>query len=170
MNDGARSCRILILCVGNPLMGDDGVGNTVRETLEAEWALPDGVRLMDGGVWGLQLLPDVEEATHLLIVDAIDGGSEPGTLLTLDGDAIPAYLERRLSAHEIGVADVLAVTDLCGTRPPILRAVGIQPERVAWAEGLSPVVRDAVPALVELVISTLREWGAGCGKREGIGA
>lgn len=170
MNDRTGGCRILILCVGNPLMGDDGVGTAVREILEAEWALPAGVRLMDGGVWGLQLLPDVEDATHLLIVDAIDGGSAPGTLLTLDGDAIPAYLERRLSAHEIGVADVLAVADLCGTRPPVLRAVGIQPERVVWAEELSPVVRDAVPALVHMVIDTLREWGAGCGKQEKIGA
>jgi len=69
---------VTVLCAGNPLVGDDGLGLAVLERLRAGWDWPDDVLLEDGGTWGLALLPVIEATDRLLVVDAINVGGAPG--------------------------------------------------------------------------------------------
>ena len=62
--------RTLVIGLGNPLMGDDGAGVAALERLRDEWELPPEVELVDGGTWGMNLLPLVESAPRLILVDA----------------------------------------------------------------------------------------------------
>jgi hydrogenase maturation protease len=156
MTSPDRRDRPLIIGVGNPLMGDDGLGLAALARLAAD--PPPGADLLDGGTWGLTLLPEIEAASSVLLLDAIDGGARPGTVLELEGDAVPAYLGVRLSPHDVGVADVLALARLRGTLPRRLAAIGIQPARVDLHDGLSPAVAAALPAMLDRVASRLAAW------------
>ncbi|HMA40999.1 MAG TPA: hydrogenase maturation protease, partial [Gemmatimonadales bacterium] len=73
----------VVIGLGNPIMADDGVGIAALERLRAAGA-PAGVELVDGGTWGMNLLPIIEAAGKLLLMDAIDDGGEPGTLHVLE--------------------------------------------------------------------------------------
>lgn len=87
--------RVVVMGLGNLLWADEGFGVRVAERLYAHYHWPEDVEIVDGGTQGLNLLGYVESASHLLILDAIDYGLEPGTLRTYAGERIPAYLSAK---------------------------------------------------------------------------
>jgi hydrogenase maturation protease len=154
--------RTVVIGLGNPLLGDDGIGLAALQRLRAEWSLPDSVELVDGGIWGMRLLPDIEDADRLVLVDAIDIGGVPGTLQVLEREEIPRYLETKLSPHQVDLRDVLALADLRGTLPQETVAIGLQPAAVEWSEAMSREVCAGLDALVEAVVRRLEDWGLAC--------
>jgi len=158
MNDPAPSGTVVI-GVGNPLMGDDGLGLAVLAVLQTEWRFDPPVTLLDGGTWGMNLLPQMEDATRLLLLDAIKAGRAPGTPVELVDDAIPRLFATKLSPHEIDLREVLALAELRGTLPAHVVALGAEPERVELGTELRPVVAAAVPHLVERAVAQLVRWG-----------
>ena len=151
----------VVLGVGNPIMADDGVGPTAVARLRSTGSLPDEVVLVDGGTWGLTLLPTIETADRLLIVDAIHRGEAPGSIHRLERADLPSYLARKISPHEVDLKEVLALCELRGTLPATVVALGIEPLRVDLATELSPVVEDAMPQLLEVIHQELARWGYG---------
>lgn len=148
----------LVLAVGNPLMGDDGLGAAVLARLRA-WEWPPDLELVDGELWGMRLLPLIEAADRLLVVDAIDVGAAPGTYVSLGGAEVPRRLDARLSAHEVGLGDVLALAALRGRSPRIVRAVGAQPACLEFGAPLSPEVEGMVDLVADAARSQLAVWG-----------
>lgn len=155
------SARTVVIGLGSPLMGDDGAGLEALGRLRDEWDLED-VELVDGGTWGMSLLPVVEDAARLLLLDAIKVGAIPGEVVVLERDRLPAYLSRKLSPHEVDLRDVLALARLRGTMPAETVAIGVQPAVVALGTELSPVVRAAIDPLVRAVVARLQGWGHRC--------
>lgn len=156
MNEPAS---VLIIGLGNPIMGDDGLGLAALEQLRRGWALPDGVELVDGGTWGMRLLPLIEEAEAVLLLDAIDAGRAPGALVELEGDELPRMFGHKLSPHQIDLREVLAVGELRGTIPRRLAAVGIQPARVEMGAKLSPEAAGGLDRMVAAAAARLGAWG-----------
>ncbi len=150
----------LVLGLGNPLMGDDGLGLRALARLRQEWAV-EGVELVDGGTWGMNLLPLIEDAGRVLLLDAIDVGAAPGTLVELERDQIPRLFARKLSPHEIDLREVLALAELRGTLPETV-ALGIQPRDVELGTELTPEVAAQVDGLLERVVARLRAAGHTC--------
>src|SRR5689334_22873506 len=98
---------VLVLGLGNVLCADDGAGVVVAHRLRREWQMPPGVRVVDGGTLGLDLLALVAASDRVILVDAVRANAPPGSLVRLAGaDVAPAVYER-LSMHQIGVADLL---------------------------------------------------------------
>jgi hydrogenase maturation protease len=151
--------RILVIGVGNLLMGDDGLGLAALEQLQADRQWPAAVEFVDGGGWGISLLPAIEDADEVILLDAIEAHREPGELVILEGDDLPRMFDFRISPHHIGIQDVLALLEFRGTRPERLAAIGVQPARVEWGVGLSPEVAAAVPGLVDTVMARLADHG-----------
>jgi hydrogenase maturation protease len=149
----------VVIGVGNPLMGDDGLGIAALERLRDGWRIEPHVDLLDGGTWGLNLLPHVEQARRVLFIDAIDADQEPGTLVELAREDIPRFLARKLSPHQIDVKEVLALAELRGTLPEELLAIGLQPASVEMRVSLSPVLASRLDELVARVIERLEAWG-----------
>jgi len=149
----------VVIGVGNPLMGDDGLGIEVLERLRIGWSFRPSLDLLDGGTWGLNLLPHVESARRVMFIDAINIGREPGILVELEAEEIPRFLARKLSPHQIDVKEVLALAELRGTLPEELCAIGLQPESVEMSTSLSAPVAAGVDRLIERVIERLRGWG-----------
>jgi hydrogenase maturation protease len=143
-------------------MTDDGIGLAALARLQDEWFIPPQVDLVDGGTWGMNLLPIIESAGRVLVLDAIDSGAEPGTLAVLRGEEVPRTLAQKLSPHQIDLREVLALAQLRGTLPDELVALGVQPEVVAMGTTLSPAVAARLDELVALAAGQLRAWDVDC--------
>jgi hydrogenase maturation protease len=152
----------VVIGLGNPLVGDDGLGLAALEQLRARGTGGD-VELVDGGTWGLSLLPVIESAARVLLLDAIDAGAPPGTLHTLRRADLPRYLATRISPHEVDLQDVLALAELRGTLPQETVAIGLQPGRVETGCDLSDAVRNRLGDLVDAVEQQLAAWRAANG-------
>ncbi len=148
----------LVIGLGNPLMGDDGIGLVVLEQLAAQTFAPP-VEFVDGGTWGLALLPDVERAGALLLLDAVQSAGEPGTIYVLGAQDIPRFLAAKVSPHQIDVRELLALAELRGALPSELRVVGVQPAAVDYGGGLSPAVSAVVDGMVSAAHAVLAGWG-----------
>ncbi len=151
--------KTLVLGLGNILMRDEGVGVRVVERLERFYDFPAEVEVLDGGTRGLDLLPYVEEARRLLILDAVELGAPPGTLVRLAGDEIPAALNVKLSMHQAGLADLLAAARLRGRCPEELVLWGVQPSAVEVGLDISLPVDAGVAVLADRAVEELSRWG-----------
>lgn len=157
--------RTVVIGLGNTIMGDDGVGLAALDMLRRRWLVPPSLQLVDGGTWGLNLLPVLESADRVLFLDAIDLGAPPGTLIELRDEQIPSYLAVKLSPHQIDLREVLALTRFRGTTPGELIALGLQPLHVELSTDLSPVVGRNIVRLVETAVERLARWGVRCTPR-----
>jgi hydrogenase maturation protease len=151
--------RDVVIGVGNPLMGDDGLGIVAVARLRERWSDDDTLVLIDGGTWGMNILPLIECARRLLIIDAIDDGLPPGSRIELERDDIPRYLGRTLSPHQLDLREVMAVAELRGTLPVETIAVGVQPDHIGLSLNLSPVVAAKLPGLLADLEEQLERWG-----------
>jgi hydrogenase maturation protease len=149
----------MVLGLGNLVMSDDGAGVRVVQHLSNWYRFPEGVVLLDGGTLGLDILPRLEGIDRLLVVDAVDNGKAPGELIRLAGDEVPVALATKLSPHQMGLKDLLAVADLQGILPPEIVLVGVQPGNIEMSMELSYEVEAAITGLAELVLSELERWG-----------
>jgi hydrogenase maturation protease len=150
---------ILVLGIGNLVMSDDGVGVRVVQRLAERYRFPAGVTLLDGGTLGLDLLPRLEGVTRLLVVDAVETGKAPGTVVRLFGDEIPLALETKLSPHQMGLKDLLTVATLQDFDPEEMVLWGVQPEHIGMGMELSPAVAAQLDVLEENTLRELDRWG-----------
>ncbi len=148
----------VVIGLGNPIMGDDGLGLAALDVLRARCPPAPGVEFVDGGTWGLALLPVVERAERLLLLDAITCGKEPGTVVTLHGDQIPAYMMTKVSPHQVDMREVLALAALRGASPTEVVAIGAQPAVVDLVGNLSPEVAAAVETVAVRAMAQLEAW------------
>lgn len=150
---------ILVLGLGNTIMTDDGFGVRVVETLSSRYRFHGDVSLLDGGTLGLDLLPHLEEIERLLIIDALQMQATPGTVFRLEGQEVPRAFASKLSVHQMGVQDLLAVSELMGHLPPELVVWGVQPENIEMGTELTATVAAAVDPVVTGVVAELQRWG-----------
>jgi hydrogenase maturation protease len=140
---------VLVLAVGNLLMGDEGVGIHVLRALESEPACP-GVRLLDGGTSGIDLLDDVLRARVVVMIDATRDGRPEGTVTVLRPET-SGSIPRGLSAHDFGLKDLFAAATLIREMPTIhLFTISVVTVNPMCLE-LSPPVAAAVPRVVRAV-------------------
>ena len=151
--------KILVLGIGNILWADEGFGVRAVEYLAARYSFGPDVEVMDGGTQGLYLLPVLEDLETLIIVDAIDFGLPPATLHHVEGSAVPATIgARKMSLHQTGFQEVLALLDLRGHAPRAIHLVGVQPVTMQdYGGGLTKAVAEQVPHAVRMVLDLLAQ-------------
>ena len=150
---------ILVLGLGNSIMTDDGFGVKVVNMLSSRYHFQEQVRLLDGGTLGLDLLPHLEEVELLLIIDALDMRDAPGKIFRIEGDEVPRAFASKLSVHQMGLQDLLAVSELQGHVPSKLVVWGVQPECIEMGTELTATVAAAVEPVVAKVLEELQGWG-----------
>lgn len=142
--------QILILGIGNTLMGDEGIGVHVVRRLH-EQALPAGVECLDGGTGSFILLGPMQEAGRIILIDATIDGQPTGTVRRLTPKFSRDY-PRTLTAHDIGLKDLLDAFYLLGRQPEvILYAISIAPPHEVDLE-LSPELQERIPHFAALVV------------------
>ena len=150
---------ILVLGLGNSILTDDGFGVRAVNTLSSRYHFQGEVTLVDGGTLGLDLLPYLEGVESLLIIDALNMRKEPGRIFRLEGEEVPRAFASKLSVHQMGLQDLLAVAELQGHVPSRLVVWGVQPESIEMGTVLTKAVESAVVPVVQNVLDELRAWG-----------
>jgi hydrogenase maturation protease len=155
----SRPTPLLVLGLGNVLLEDDGVGSAAVALLRDRYEPPAGVSVLDGGTLGLALLPYLENAAAAILVDAVRADLPAGSLVRLDGDDVAPAVATRLSPHQVGVADLLDGARWRNRYPSRLILLGLVPQGLDLAVGLSPQVALALPHLVERIVAEASALG-----------
>ncbi|MEE4461213.1 HyaD/HybD family hydrogenase maturation endopeptidase [Azotobacter chroococcum] len=163
------SPNILILGIGNLLWADEGFGVRCVELLNERYRFPDSVRLMDGGTQGIYLVQHVQQADCLIVFDAVDYGLAPGTLKLVRDDEVPRFMgAKRMSLHQTGFQDVLALAAFTGAYPRELLLIGVQPAELEdFGGSLREPVRAQLEPALEVALAFLAERGVLATPREG---
>lgn len=150
---------VLVLGIGNLVMCDDGVGVRAVQELQLRHRFPENVKVVDGGTLGLDLLPMLEDVTHLILVDAVETGEKPGTIIRLIGEELPIALETKLSPHQMGLKDLLAVSELMGHVPREMVLIGVQPGSIEMGAEMTPEVDAKLDLMIANVLLELERFG-----------
>lgn len=154
-----KNTKVLVLGVGNVMMGDEGLGVHVVRRLMAEFIFPPAVEVVDGGTSGLALLPVIRRCQQALIVDAIEANAKPGSIFMFNAEEIDEPSTAKLTLHDISILEVLKTAALLGDRPPAT-IIGVQPGKMdEFGRGLSQAVKSKVPRVMEIVIKILAAEG-----------
>ena len=156
MRSESEKTKVLILGIGNVLMGDEGIGvHVVNEVGKAE--LPRGVDWLDGGTGSFLLLEAMQHAGKVILIDATIDGAEAGTIRRLRPKYSADY-PKTLTAHDIGLKDLLDAFYLLGRTAPevTLYAVSIPPLQDMRLE-MSYELMAIIPKVAAMVMNEARQ-------------
>jgi hydrogenase maturation protease len=151
---GASSAKTVVLGLGNVLHADDGAGAQAISRLRRDARVPKDVSLIEGGTLGLELLPYVWDCSRLIVIDAVDVGEAPGTVVRMSGEELNS-LPGNSSVHQLGVSDLLVALRVLAHRQPSVVLLGVQPANTDWSTELTPAVAAAMDSLVEAAVQEL---------------
>ncbi len=141
-----------IIAVGNSLYGDDGVGEAVLKAL-ADIPEFSSVELIDGATDALGLIDYFSGSDHIIIIDAANMGTDPGTVKVIESEQVETVIQAdHLSLHGISLAETFAIARKAESLPEKLTIVGIEPQQLAVASGLSEPVARAIPVAVSKIL------------------
>ncbi len=141
----------LILGMGNLLLCDEGVGVHVARAL-AQRDLPPDVAVVEAGTAFLDVLPDIEKADRILLIDAMEGGGAPGSVYRVPFDQC-LHPEMLASLHGFDLSRVLFMAG--SDRAPEVTVFGVEPARIEWGTELSPVIQQVLPAVEKAILNEL---------------
>jgi hydrogenase maturation protease len=148
------TAKTVVLGVGNLLLSDEGVGVHVVKRL-SEMSLPPDVEVLDGGVAGLGLMNVIMGADRLIVIDAVKGGADPGSIYRFGPEDLTEYADgATLSVHEIGILEAIRLSDLLGYTPRTT-VIGVEPKSLDTGMELSQEIREKIPRIIELVLDEL---------------
>lgn len=142
--------KLAVIGVGNLLLGDEGVGiHAVNELMNTP--LKSIIKIIDGGTAGIDLLFWLEDLDYAIIVDCMDAGEKPGTILRFPvEEPVPVMIDGIMSIHDMGLWEVLSYGKIYGKLPSIV-VYGVQPDVISFDTALSPEVKKALPRLLQLI-------------------
>ena len=151
----APQSSILILGVGNILLGDEGVGVRVIETMQ-EMNLPDTVELLDGGTASIDILEFLKNREKVIVVDAVQGGGEkPGTLYRFTPADIRVRKPVYTSLHQIGLLESLTTLEYTGESIQDIIIFGVEVKKLGWSLDLTPDIKAVVPRIIKKVLEEI---------------
>jgi hydrogenase maturation protease len=151
--------RILVIGLGNILMQDEGVGVRVAELLESRYHIPDVVEVIDGGTTGTELYQPMRGRERLIVTDCVNTGAPPGTLVRLADDEVPAFFQTKISNHQLGLSDLLALLAVSGDAPRHVTIVGMVPYELNNTLGLSAATLARIEEMLQMVVDELAAAG-----------
>ncbi|TRZ96210.1 MAG: hydrogenase maturation protease [Dehalococcoidia bacterium] len=152
--------RVTVLCIGNLLLKDEGVGIHLVGKLASN--IDDvNVNIIDGGT-SPDILSLVEDSVDkLIIVDAVKAGDKPGTIYRFSINDLDIDSEKPASLHEVGVLEGLRMMALLNRQPKSTVIIGIEPKTIDYGLELSPEVEEKLPEIVKLVLREVEETNKG---------
>lgn len=154
-----EASSILVLGIGNRIMGDDGLGLAAIEKLSELYAIPETVDVVDGGTMGLYLIDRLCGYGKVLILDSVVVDEPPGTVIIARGDEVHTTFKTRLSPHQQGINDLIAALVLMDRKPGEIVIVGMVPRSISLTLDLSDPVSENLAKMAETAAEVLREWG-----------
>lgn len=154
--DSVSPKKIVILGIGNILLSDEGVGVHIANEL-MKMKMPSGVSVIEGGTDGFRLLNIITEADRLIVIDAVKGGADPGSVYRFDINEIKNVPRGfKTSVHQIGILEVIDLSGLIG-KTPQTTVIGVEPKSLEMSMDLSPEVKAKIPRIIELVMEEIKK-------------
>ncbi len=155
--------KLLVLGIGNILLGDEGVGvHAVEELKKEEW--PEFVHLVDGGTFTHDIFHILEGYDGLLVLDIVHGTKKPGTMYYLEEKDIVQNDSQRLSLHDIDLMDSLNMAGAVGKRPE-MRILGMEPENYTdWNMEMTDTVKAVFPDYLDTARKEIKKFIAEFGQ------
>ena len=151
--------NVLVLGIGNILLSDEGAGIRAIEDLQKRYTIPQEVGVIDGGTMGLDLLPYLDNLSHLFIVDAVRSEKPPGTPSRIPLDDPPAYFRTKITPHQLGLSELLAVASITDSLPGDIVLFGIEPEKLDPSLEMSTAVEKSIAPLADMIAAELEQVG-----------
>ena len=150
---------ILVLGIGNVLLGDEGAGVHAMRRLERDCRHP-AVQFADGGTLSFTLAGLIDASPGLIVFDAAEMKAAPGSVAVFEGSRMDEFLgsERKRSVHEVGLLDLMALAALGGSLPEKRALIGIQPQSIDWSESPSHEVARAIPEACARARQLIERW------------
>lgn len=151
--------RILVLGVGNILYTDEGLGVRAVSFLQENYSFSENVTLMDGGTLGIKLMDAMMNCDYLIVVDAVLGGSNSGSIYRLTGEDLRKSLGFNDSMHQTDLVDTLIYCELAGNRPETV-VIGMEPtDYQTMSTEVSPLTAEKLPAMHTFVLEEVSRAG-----------
>ncbi len=150
---------VIVLGIGNLLLSDEGFGVQVVKVLQQHYDFPSDVKVVDGGTLGWELVPVLEDARSLIIIDAVLGNKPPGSLYRFEANDVIRYFKQKLSTHEAGLQEILAYLTMKGKVFKHLIILGVEPHTLETGIQLSLEVKAKVSIVIEEILNILKQWG-----------
>jgi hydrogenase maturation protease len=142
--------HILILGVGNLLLSDEGVGVHVAQRM-MHMELPPEVHVVEGGTDGFGLVNVILEADRMILIDAVKGGGQPGSIYRFGIDDCPPYPDLfKTSVHQISILEVINLSSLIGSTPQTT-IIGVEPHCLDMGMELSPQIEAKIPKIIQMI-------------------
>ncbi len=157
----SAATAVLVLGFGNVLLRDDGAGVRVLEQLrDLVGADSDSAQFLDAGTLSFSLLPYIENAQSLLVIDAAELRAAAGSTALFQDAAMDTFLAstRRRTVHELGIIDLMDMARLRGLLPRRRALLCIQPAHIQWGEALSEPVAQGLTAAAQQAHALLQHW------------
>lgn len=154
-----KTAATLILGIGNTLLSDEGTGIHALKLFQSSYPDHPNVSCIDGGTLSFTLAAYIEDCDKLIVLDAAELKSPPGTVKTLVGEEMDAFLgAAKRSAHEVSLLDLFDIARLTGSLPEQRALIGVQPGRIEWGMSPTPPVEQALRVVVNEAVNLLSEW------------
>ncbi|UCH09549.1 MAG: HyaD/HybD family hydrogenase maturation endopeptidase [Fidelibacterota bacterium] len=150
--------NITVLGLGNIMFADEGFGVEAVRRLESRGTISSKVELIDGGTQGIYLLNFVEAADYLLVYDAIIPTEQEVKVYTYRDDELPALVFRKMSAHQVGLSEILTLARLHGKMPDEVVLIGVPPQNLEMHIGLSASIEALMPEALEVGEQIISRW------------
>jgi len=150
---------ITVLGVGNILLSDEGFGVHIVNELYAAYNFEPEINLLDGGTMGMELLGFMHGTTKLLLVDAINGGEEPGTVYQFNHDEVEQYFTQHISVHEVGMQDILRIHAMQEKPLEDTVVIGVEPKHIEIGLELTPMIESVKDEVKQRIFNQLALWG-----------
>lgn len=152
--------QTVVFGAGNLLLSDEGLGVHLVKHMNEKYEDNDSVEFYDGGTMGILATHKLEETAHVIIVDSLEAEGTPGELRVYKKedimlDKIPA----KMSPHQIGLQEVLTLSELRGKAPDTITFYGVIPASLDSDVELSPAVKIRLDEIDEMIIKELMEMG-----------
>lgn len=149
----------LILGIGNTLLSDEGAGIHAMNLLQSSYPELQNLTYIDGGTLSFTLAAYIEDCDNLVVFDAAELKAPPGTVRTMAGSSMDAFLgAARRSPHEVGLLDLFDIARLTESLPENRALIGIQPASIEWGMSPTPEVAKGLPDAVEQAVELLGRW------------
>jgi len=154
-----NTSNTLVLGIGNTLLSDEGAGIHALNQLQS--AHPDipGTVFIDGGTLSFTLAAYLQDSDNLIVLDAAELKSPPGTVRTMIGTEMDKFLGAvRRSPHEVGLLDLFDMARLTESLPVNRALIGIQPASIEWGMSPTPAVDKVLPIAVSEALNLIERW------------
>jgi len=155
---------IMVIGVGNVLFKDEGFGIHVVKRMQQMYEFPENVELVDGGVLGVHLLGIISKPDHLIVVDVIRNGGQPGDMYRIEQKDIPERIRAKNSVHQVDFLEALTLC-LAMDHQPESVILGVEPEDIETLNtDLTATTENKVGPIMDLVLAELEKLGVTCKK------